>query len=121
MLESGEADAGEELLRESIIQSAAGSAGFFRQQQQGEAELGTEEREGIVKQLLAGKPATFLDRFGRFLSEQQLEYFEQVKGSDQYEVEFYLQQARQQQCRLVLINITSNFTNRFLETEQTRD
>jgi hypothetical protein len=72
-------DEGGDLLG-SLLGTAARSQGFFRHQQVlrtggqvtvaaqvGEAELSGEERGRIVKELLASRPAVFLQRFGSFL------------------------------------------------------
>jgi len=83
-----------------LLKTASLSGGFFRHQQKDEPDLSLEEKEHIVKDLLLNKPATFVQRFGKFLSEEQLEYFEELR-MDNYELEFFLKQVRQDQCRFI--------------------
>ena len=59
-----------------------------------------QEKRGIATDLLEQKPALFLQRFGRFLSEDHLAYFDD-QGDENYELGFYLRQVRQQQCKYV--------------------
>jgi len=87
-------------LLESVIRTAAMSDGFFRHQQVGEADLSSLEKEKIVRDLVSSRPAVFLQRFGRFLSEDQLDYFQDIREND-FEVEFYLKETRQITCRKV--------------------
>merc|ERR1712172_98981 len=77
-----------------IIRTVALSDGFFRHQQIGEADLTTDEKSKISSELLTSKPAVFLSRYGKFLSEEQLEYFDQLKTSN-YELEYLVNQTRQ--------------------------
>jgi len=104
--EEMESDEEEELDRNeidvlaSIISTAVKSDGFFRHQQVGEGDLATEEKEKIVKELVQSKPALFLQRFGRFLSVTQLDYFESLRDDD-FEVSHYLKETKQLTCRKV--------------------
>ena len=50
--------------------------------------------------MLENKPSTFLQRFGQFLSEDHLTFFEDMSDQN-YEVGFYLKEARQKQCKYV--------------------
>jgi len=84
----------------SVIRTASNSDGFFKHQQVGEADLTLLEKEKIVKDLLSSRPAVFLQRFGRFLSEDQLDYFQDFREND-FEVDFYLKETRQINCRKV--------------------
>ena len=54
----------------------------------------------IVTELLDNKPSTFLERFGKFLSEDHLSYFEDMAVQN-YEVGFFLKEARQNQCKYI--------------------
>jgi len=83
-----------------IIQVASGSDGFFRHQQIGDPDLTKKDKVCIVTDLLENKPSTFLQRFGKFLSEDHLAFFEDMSDQD-YEVGFYLREARQRQCKYV--------------------
>jgi len=93
-------DGGGEDLMISVLKTAANSDGFFKHQQVGEKDLSMEEKKKIVRELISSRPAVFLQRFGRFLSEYQLDYFEDFRGND-FEVEFYLKETRQITCRKV--------------------
>ena len=90
-----------------IIRTVSLSDGFFKHQQIGEADLTTEEKSKIATELMLSKPAVFLSRYGKFLSVQQLEYFEQLKTSN-YELEFYVKKTRQGQCRFIKHNKVKN-------------
>jgi len=83
-----------------IIQVASGSKGFFRHQQIGDPDLTKQDKISIVTDLLENKPSTFLQRFGQFLSEDHLTFFEDISDQN-YEVGFYLKEARQKQCKYV--------------------
>jgi len=87
-------------LLSGLIKTASHSCGFFRHQQKDEPDLTLEEKQIIVKDLIQNKPATFLQRFGKYLSEEQLEYFDELRA-DNYELEFILSQVRQEQCRFI--------------------
>ena len=82
-----------------IIRIVSHSDGFFRHQQIGEEDLTTDEKAKICSELLSSKPTVFLTRYGKVLTEEQLEYFDQLKTSN-YELEFLVNQTRQGQCRV---------------------
>ena len=90
-----------------IIKTVSLSDGFFKHQQRGEPDLTQDEKAQIATDLISSKPAVFLSRSGRFLSEDHLTYFEQLKTSN-YELEFYLNEARQNQCRFIKQNKVRN-------------
>ena len=90
-----------------IIRTVSLSDGFFKHQQIGEADLTTDEKSKISSELLTSKPAVFLSRYGKFLSEEQIEYFDQLKTSN-YEVEYLVNQTRQGQCRFIKQNKVKN-------------
>ena len=89
-----------ENLLSGLIKTASLSGGFFRHQQKDEPDLSLEEKQNIVQNLVQNKPAIFLQRFGKYLSEEQLEYFDELR-TDNYELEFILAQVRQDQCRFI--------------------
>merc|ERR1719187_2372989 len=72
-------------LRLRLIQIATGSKGFFKHQQRGDPDLSKQEKRRIVTELLDNRPAVFLQRYGKFLSEDHLDYFEDVIDYD-YEI-----------------------------------
>jgi len=57
--------------------------------------------------LLTHKPALFLQRYGSYLSEEHLAYFDEIR-EENYEVDFYLKEARQIQCRFVKGQVVRN-------------
>ena len=94
-------------LLEDIIKTVSCSEGFFRHQQRDEPDLSVEEKSKIATELISSKPGLFLSRFGKFLTEDQLTYFENLKTAN-YECEFYLRQVRQEQCRYINQNKVKN-------------
>ena len=90
-----------------LVKTASLSGGFFKHQQKDEPDLSVENKENLAADLLNNKPAVFVQRFGKYLAEEQLEYFEELR-SDNYELEFFLRQARQEQCRFITGNKVKN-------------
>lgn len=90
-----------------IIKTVSLSDGFFKHQQIGEPDLTVDDKAKIASDLVSSKPGVFLSRYGSFLTENQLEYFETLTTSN-YELEFYLNQARQSQCRFIKQNKVKN-------------
>ena len=88
-------------LLQDIIKTVSASEGFFRHQQKDEADLTLAQKSSIASDLLSSKPGTFLARFGKFLTSDQLEYFDGLETGGDYELQFYLKQARQGQCRFI--------------------
>jgi len=88
-------------LLEEIIKTVSASQGFFRHQQKEEPDLTLAQKSSIASDLLASKPGVFLARFGKFLTEEQLEYFDRLEPGADYELQFFLKQARQAQCRFI--------------------
>ena len=90
-----------------IIRTVSVSDGFFKHQQIGEPDLTLEDKAKIASELIVTKPGVFLSRYGKYLSEQHLEYFENLQTSD-YELEFHLKEARQHHCKFVKQNKVKN-------------
>ena len=97
----------EDNIVQDIIKTVSCSQGFFRHQQKDEPDLTLEEKSKIASDLISSKPGLFLSRYGKFLTENHLEYFESLKTAN-YECEFYLKQARQDQCRFINQNKVKN-------------
>ncbi len=57
--------------------------------------------------MLTHKPGLFLQRYGSYLSEEHLAYFDEIR-EENYEVDFYLKEARQTQCRFVKGQVVRN-------------
>ena len=76
--------------REQILYCVAlNDSAHFKSQQRGEADLSLEEKKAIADSILDSKPSKFLERYGKFLKEQHLSYFDQYCSD--YEVDFYRQ------------------------------
>ena len=81
-------------LKEKILQKVCQTDAHFKHQQRGDPDLTEEEKFKIAEEILDKNLVTFLSRFGKYLSMEDMEYFID-KGID-YEVEFYSQQIRDQ-------------------------
>ena len=84
-----------------IIRTVSVSDGFFKHQQKDDPDLTVEEKSKIASDLISRKPDVFVSRYGKYLSEDQLKYFEHLPSSSTYELEFYLREARQSQCKIM--------------------
>ncbi len=80
--------------KDIILQTVAKSEGHFKSQQRGEPDLTYQEKYEIAEKMLADKPFIFLTRFGRFLSKDDLLYFEALKKGD-FMVDCQLKELRQ--------------------------
>ncbi|XP_062547470.1 coiled-coil domain-containing protein 97 [Armigeres subalbatus] len=73
---------------------------FYKSQQINDPELTNEEKLQILKQVLDKNHTTFLARFGNFIKEDHLRYFEQepqtscYSPDERYEVNYYLDKIR---------------------------
>ncbi|XP_065072597.1 coiled-coil domain-containing protein 97 [Ochlerotatus camptorhynchus] len=73
---------------------------FYKSQQINDPELTTGEKLQIVKQVLEKSHTTFLARFGNFIKENHLRFFEQEQQTscyspdERYEVDYYLSKIR---------------------------
>ena len=79
--------------RQVMLQKVAESDGFFKSQQRGDADLTYEEKYNIAEKLLSEKPSTFLSRYGKYLSEDDLLCFDSMRND--YMVAFYLKELKQ--------------------------
>lgn len=62
----------------------------FKSQQIGDPELSDSEKRVIAESVLDRNRGTFLARFGNFLLEKHLDYFNDCSEEERYEVDFYL-------------------------------
>uniref|UniRef100_A0A1Q3FDD1 Putative coiled-coil domain protein n=1 Tax=Culex tarsalis TaxID=7177 RepID=A0A1Q3FDD1_CULTA len=73
---------------------------FFKSQQINDPELTADEKVAIVRDVLAKSHTTFLARFGQFIKEDHLRFFEQdgqtsgYSPDESYEVGYYLERIR---------------------------
>ena len=70
----------------------ANSGAIVKSQQRGEEEISTEEKHQLLLDMWRRNPVTFLERFNRWLREDDLECFDDL--SHGYEVNFYLREVR---------------------------
>uniref|UniRef100_A0A182JGF8 DUF2052 domain-containing protein n=1 Tax=Anopheles atroparvus TaxID=41427 RepID=A0A182JGF8_ANOAO len=73
---------------------------FFKDQQKNEPELTTDEKKTILRAVLNQSHCTFLDRFGQYMKDEHLGYFEQEEQTlayspdERYEIDYYLNRIR---------------------------
>ena len=65
----------------AMLQRVAGSNCNIISQQRGEEELSTDDKINRLKQILHNKPETFLFRFGQYLKQKDLNYFQRFKDN----------------------------------------
>ena len=80
--------------KEKMLERIAKSDAVVKSQQRDEPDLTDEKRYEILDEILTKKPATFLYRFGTFVSEEDLGYFNNLE--DDYEIKFYLKEIKKQ-------------------------
>lgn len=73
----------------------------FKSQQIGDPELTMDEKKKILESVLDRSFSTFLSRFGHSLLPEHLEYFEKPNENESYEVQFYLDKLRKNNCKPV--------------------
>ncbi|XP_014251971.1 coiled-coil domain-containing protein 97 [Cimex lectularius] len=69
----------------------------FKSQQVGDPDLTTHEKFTIAKGILDKSKALFLSKYGKYLLDEHLKYFE---GSDDYEINFYLNELQKGKKKL---------------------
>lgn len=79
-------------VKEKMLNRVADSNAHFKHQQRGEPDLSCKDKLKIALDILEQKPVTFLARFGEYLLEDDLTFFEPI--CKQYEVQFYLKEIR---------------------------
>lgn len=77
-------------MKTEMIDRIAETDAHFRHQQRGEPDLRHEEKATIALEILNKSPAKFLERFSKFLTKEDVSYFENMKGD--YVVDFYLEE-----------------------------
>ncbi|XP_006812209.1 coiled-coil domain-containing protein 97-like [Saccoglossus kowalevskii] len=75
--------------KENMIKRIANSDARIKNQQRDEPDLTEEQKMDIVGEILKKKPAIFLERFGTFLLEEDLELFKSFEND--YVINFYLE------------------------------
>ena len=80
-------------IRINLLTRVANSDGLFKQQQRDDPDLTFEEKYEIASDILKNKPSMFLTRYGKFLQEEDLQYFIPY-GSD-YVIDFQVKEVKQ--------------------------
>lgn len=78
--------------KHAMLQRLSFSDAFFKHQQRGEPDLTAAEKYIIAEDMLSKNKIVFLERFWKYLWVDDISYFE--KFSNDYEVNFYLNQIR---------------------------
>lgn len=77
-------------VRHSMLKRVAGTDAYFKQQSMTDPDLTFSEKFLIASELLDRKPATFLERYGKYLVRDDLLYFEPFRGD--YFVDFHIRE-----------------------------
>lgn len=81
-----ESDVGE--MRSAMLTRVANSDAFFKHQLITDPDLTFQEKLTISSELLDSKPSVFLSRYGKYLIEDDLAYFNKLRGD--YMIDFHL-------------------------------
>ncbi|KAK3729135.1 hypothetical protein QZH41_005820 [Actinostola sp. cb2023] len=85
----------DEVLLQNMYLKIAKSDVIVKSQQRGEPDFTVEQKVDILRDVLEKNPGSFLSRFGRFISLEDLEYFETMDTkSDDYELRFRIKEVR---------------------------
>ncbi|XP_066281469.1 coiled-coil domain-containing protein 97-like isoform X2 [Branchiostoma lanceolatum] len=79
-------------LVEHMIRRIADSEARIKNQSRDEPDLTTEQKMDIVRGILEKSHLTFLERFWKYLAEEDLEYFQRMQNC--YELDFYMKEIR---------------------------
>lgn len=79
-----------ECLKNKMISRLVKTDAHFRHQQRGEPDLTQEEKSSIAVDILNKNSALFLERFSKYLSLEDVDYFEDQK--DDYQIGFYIEE-----------------------------
>lgn len=84
-----------QLLRSDMLDHLCRSKeAHFKSQQIGDPELTDCEKREIAESVLDHNCATFLARFGNFIREEHLDYFDDCAEEHRYETNFYVKRLR---------------------------
>ncbi|XP_076226548.1 coiled-coil domain-containing protein 97-like [Nomia melanderi] len=76
-------------LREELLNYVANSKAIFKSQQKDDPDLSFEEKLTIASNVLRKSNCLFLSKFGHYMKEEHLKYFEKSKDQD-YEVAYHV-------------------------------
>ncbi|XP_054002859.1 coiled-coil domain-containing protein 97 isoform X1 [Hylaeus anthracinus] len=80
-------------LEEEILNHVGRSKAIFKSQQKEDPDLTFEEKLTIARNILKKSYCLFLSKFGRYMKEEHLKYFEKSKDKD-YEVAYHINRLR---------------------------
>ncbi|XP_035672691.1 coiled-coil domain-containing protein 97-like isoform X1 [Branchiostoma floridae] len=83
---------GADPLVENMIRRIADSEARIKNQSRDEPDLTTQQKMDIVRDILEKSHLTFLERFWKYLAEEDLEYFQRMQNC--YELDFYMKEIR---------------------------
>ncbi|XP_078675297.1 coiled-coil domain-containing protein 97-like isoform X2 [Branchiostoma floridae x Branchiostoma belcheri] len=83
---------GADPLVEHMIRRVAESEARIKNQSRDEPDLTTQQKMDIVRGILEKSHLTFLERFWKYLAEEDLEYFQRMQNS--YELDFYMKEVK---------------------------
>ena len=94
-----------EALREAMIDRLIQTDAHFKHQQRGEPDLTAEEKSNIALSILEKSSVLFLERFSKFLSLEDVEFFQDQRQD--YGVSFYIEEI-QRRCKDTKHNVVKN-------------
>lgn len=80
-------------IRRAMLTRVAASDAFFKHQLITDPDLTFQEKFTISSELLDSKPSVFLSRYGKYLIEDDLAYFNRLRGD--YMIDFHLDSVSQ--------------------------
>ncbi|KAL1462474.1 hypothetical protein WDU94_014306 [Cyamophila willieti] len=89
-----------DLRNEILDHIASNTEAHFKSQQIGDPEFTISEKRNIAESILNKSISLFLTRFGKYLSYEQIEVFQNCPEEDEYTVQFYLQQSKKENSKL---------------------
>ena len=94
-----------ETLKEAMIRRLISTDAHFKHQQRGEPDLTPEEKSNIALGILEKSSVLFLERFSKFLTTEDVEFFEDQRQD--YGVSFYIAEIKQR-CKDTKHNVVKN-------------
>uniref|UniRef100_A0A8D8PY43 Coiled-coil domain-containing protein 97 n=1 Tax=Cacopsylla melanoneura TaxID=428564 RepID=A0A8D8PY43_9HEMI len=89
-----------DLRNEILDHISTNTEAHFKSQQIGDPELTMSEKRNIAESILNKSISLFLTRFGKYLSHEQIELFQNCPTEDEYTVQFYLEQSKRENLKL---------------------
>ncbi|GFR96784.1 coiled-coil domain-containing protein 97-like [Elysia marginata] len=92
-------------VKEAMIRRLVQTDAHFKHQQRGEPDLTPEEKSNIALDILDKNPVLFLERFSKFMTSEDVEFFEDQKND--YGVSFYIEEIKLR-CKDTKHNLVKN-------------